>query len=108
MMTYAKDQRKEKRFNKKLIIKFRRNRDNVISMSLTENISFGGAYFFSLESFNIAEILFCEIFSNKYKENISVEARIVRVELLTGRLVPTYGIGVEFCSAFNNRKKCFK
>ena len=96
MMTYSNNRRKEQRFNKKLIIKFTRNKNKVFSISLTENISFGGAYFFSLEPFNIGDILFCEISSSKHNKTIPLESRIVRVELLSDRLVPTYGIGIEF------------
>ena len=71
-------------------------------VSISENISLGGAYFICLHAFNIGEVLDIKILIPKSKITLNTTARVVRSENLENKIVSTFGVAVEFVDFENN------
>ena len=76
--------------------------------SVTKNISLGGVYFTSFESFDIGQLLDCSISIPKVAEEGKWLARVVRCEDLEGQVVKMYGVAVEFVKSFGDAEKNLK
>jgi hypothetical protein len=79
--------------------------DHHAGTCLSENISLGGVYFVSLDSFDIGQMLDCAITMPGIKEEGRWTARVVRCEPVSEKMVKTYGIAVEFVESFGDSQK---
>ena len=70
-------------------------------VSISENISLGGAYFICLHDFDIGEVLDIKISVPKSKIILNTTARVVRSENLENKIVCTFGVAVEFVDFAN-------
>jgi Tfp pilus assembly protein PilZ len=90
----------ERRLNErkkiKLLVKCSIKVDKKGSMSVSEDVSLGGIYFYSLTPIPIGQKVFLDLSRTGRSESFSVEARIVRCEPDSKAIVPTYGIAAEF------------
>lgn len=95
----SSEKRAFKRAKHKFTVRFKRHGDaSVGGASVTENISLGGAYFSSLEKFDIGQLLDCRIDTGVAGEFVWL-GRVVRCDELGNHMVRTYGIAVEFVKA---------
>ena len=77
-------------------------------ISSTQNISIGGVYFVSLESFKIGELLDCLIDMPEIKKQGHWKARVVRCENIRQGLIETFGVAAEFTEHSNDAEKNLK
>lgn len=106
MHMISKEKRAFKRVSHKFYVQYKRHGCALPQMgpSVTENISLGGMYFISLESFDIGTILDCRITTATAGE-CSYEARVVRCEEIGTHMLRTYGTAVEFVKAEGDSEK---
>ena len=90
------ERRRAARKRTKIPLYFRVKGSQNFSMSVSEDISLGGIYFFALHPLGIGQKIYLKLNRPGRKSCLCVEARIVRCALVTGAIVPTYGIAAEF------------
>lgn len=64
--------------------------------SRTRDISAGGAYFTTLRAYALGEILSCEIEFSDNGPSVVLQGHVVRCEELPCKMVPSWGVAVEF------------
>ena len=103
-----------KRAFKRASFKFRleyishKNPSKNFGISISENISLGGAYFICLHALNIGEVLDIKISFPKSETNLKMIARVVRSEKVEDKIVRTFGVAVEFVEFINNSERMLK
>jgi len=92
------DKRAFKRSKRKFTVEFRKHGvpDAPGGSAVSENISLGGVYFVSLERFEIGQQLDCAIIMPGTGGKGKWLARVVRCEEMSGSMVRTFGVAVEF------------
>ncbi len=106
MMKLHNNKRKTPRYNANLIIKYGKPYNTVRSISRTENISLGGTFFYSLTHLPIGCELRCTLLRLRTRSEMKLQARVIRSEELPGKIITTYGIGIEFIKlSFTEQKK---
>ena len=104
------EKRAFKRVKKKFSVRYceRENGRASSGSAVSENISLGGVFFISIESFDIGCVLDCRIKIPGREEECVCVGRVVRCQELEDKMVKTYGVAVEFIEYLGNGKKFLK
>ena len=98
------EKRAFKRSIHRFTVKYRtlKNINPKSGMSTSENISLGGVYFLSIDSFDIGEAVECSISTSVSSKTMQWISRVVRCEKINKKMINTFGVAVEFVRTFKN------
>lgn len=108
------EQRAFKRSPYNFTVKYRtlKNINPKSGTATSENISLGGVYFLSIDSFDIGEEIECSIVTLASSKKMKWRSRVVRCEKINKKMINTFGVAVEFMSSVDNSdselKRIFK